>query len=40
LHGNVDPAPGPFQLVVPALNLNGDLFFEALEILLFLLQAA
>ena len=40
LHGNVDDAPGPFQLAVAALNLNGDRFLEALETLLFLLQAA
>lgn len=34
LCGKVDHALGPFQLVVAALNLNCDLFLEALEILL------
>ena len=34
LYGKVDQALDSFQLVVAALNLNCDLFLEALEILL------
>jgi hypothetical protein len=34
LCGNIDHALGPFPLVVAVLNLNRDLFLEALEILL------